>query len=439
MENIKLQLGCLVIICYVVFVYLRERYRFEQKKKVTLYGGLLGTAMLTIALDGVTAYTVNHLETVNEVCNMIMHMLFLLGLDCFIFLLFLYMMFQTTGVPKQKKKLLPVVTPFAISVFFVVTNMPSLEYREGTLSNYSMGISAYTCFIMVGIYMLLSFAILFRRWKYIESHKRWSVFTYLFLMGCVTVFQMLQPESLVSSIGVTVIVLGIYLNQENPTVKELNRYHEEMITGFATLVENKDGSTGGHIKRTTAYVKLLAEELRRSGNFSEILTKDYVENLCLAAPMHDVGKISVPDMILQKPGRLTEGEFEVIKQHAEQGGKIIQETFGHLEDKEYTKTAYEVARYHHEKWNGRGYPEGLSGEEIPLCARIMAVADVFDAVSEKRCYREAMPLDACFEIIRKGSGTDFDPMVAQAFLAARDKVEKIHNEINHVIEKKSAA
>lgn len=210
----------------------------------------------------------------------------------------------------------------------------------------------------------------------------------------------------------------------------LRKYHKEMVMGFATLVENKDGSTGGHIKRTTMYVQLLAEELQRRGYYEEVLTKDYIKNLCMAAPMHDIGKISVPDVILQKPGRLTEEEFARMKQHADSGGKIIQETFGHLGNEQYAEMAYQVARYHHEKWNGNGYPEGLKRKEIPLCARIMAIADVFDAVSEKRCYREAMPLDKCFEIIQEGNGQDFDPVLAEMFLDIRDKVEEIHKEFN---------
>ena len=125
-------------------------------------------------------------------------------------------------------------------------------------------------------------------------------------------------------------------------------------------------------------------------------------------------------------GKLTTEEFEIMKGHTQKGGEIIEETFGHLGDKSYTKMAYQVAKYHHEKWNGKGYPKGLEREEIPLCARIMAVADVFDAVSEKRCYRDAMPLEQCFEIIEKGRGTDFDPMIADAFLSIRDKIEQIH-------------
>lgn len=152
-------------------------------------------------------------------------------------------------------------------------------------------------------------------------------------------------------------------------------------------------STGGHIKRTSTYVRLLAEELRNRGIYREELTDDYLENLYRAAPMHDIGKIAVPDVVLQKPGKLSEEEFEIIQKHTIKGGDIIRETFGHLENEKYTQMAYEVARHHHEKWNGNGYPEGLKQKEIPLCARIMAIADVFDAVSEKRCYRDAMPLE----------------------------------------------
>ncbi len=226
-------------------------------------------------------------------------------------------------------------------------------------------------------------------------------------------------------------MLGAYINQENPTVEELAHYHDEMTMGFATLVENKDGSTGGHIRRTTTYVRLLAKELRNRGYYKEVLTKDYVKNLCMAAPMHDIGKIAVPDVILQKPGKLTDEEFQAIKQHTVSGGKIIQETFGHLGNEQYAQMAYEVARFHHEKWNGKGYPEGLKRKEIPLCARIMAIADVFDALSQNRCYREAMPLDKCFDIIQEGSGQDFDPLLVEVFLDIRPNVEEVHHKINY--------
>lgn len=215
------------------------------------------------------------------------------------------------------------------------------------------------------------------------------------------------------------------MNQEDPVMQELSRYHEEMVMGFATLIENRDNNTGGHVKRTTLYVRLLAEELRNRGYYSEILTRDYMKNLLMAAPMHDVGKIAVPDAILQKPGRLTEEEFEMMKMHTIKGGEIIRETFSRMGNEQYLEIAYEIALHHHEKWNGKGYPDGLSEKEIPLCARIMSIADVFDAVSEKRCYREALPLDECFEIIRSGRGRDFDPLLVDIFLDMRNKVENI--------------
>ena len=155
------------------------------------------------------------------------------------------------------------------------------------------------------------------------------------------------------------------------------------------------------------------------------MNKDYLVNVSNAAPLHDIGKIATPDYILQKPGKLTDEEFAIMKKHAACGGEIIQDTFKNLDDADFQKIAYEVARFHHEKYNGKGYPQGLSGEQIPLHARIMAVADVFDAVSQKRCYRDAMPLDQCFSIIEKGSGTDFDPQIAKIFLDSKDEVVRL--------------
>lgn len=240
----------------------------------------------------------------------------------------------------------------------------------------------------------------------------------LILIAIAAIFTMLSNR--------TANLLSTLLHKE----EQLSHSHNEMVMGFATLVENKDGSTGGHVKRTTTYVKLLAEELRDRGIYKEELNNEYLENLYRAAPMHDIGKIAVPDAVLQKPGKLTDEEFEIIKIHTVKGGNIIKETFGHLENEQYTHMAYEVARHHHEKWNGKGYPDGLRHKEIPLCARIMAIADVFDAVSEKRCYRDAMPLEKCFEIIAEDSGQAFEPVLAETFLDICDKVKMEHDRIN---------
>lgn len=427
MENCKLQIGLLVVLVYFGFVYQYQNIKYHKKFKITLFNVLILLGIINVSLDGLTAYTVNNLETVPAMLNIILHGLFLVSIDSVIFVIFLYMLHITGAYQRKNKLQLIVFLPFIINIILVFLNIGTLEYVRGNTTNYSMGASAYTCFIMAAVYIIFSIFTFFRRWNYIESRKRASIFTYLLVLATVTSIQMLFPETLISSLATTISILGIYLNLENPALQELSHYHNEAVMSFANIIENRDNNTGGHIKRTSKYVELIAEELRNKGYYRE-LTKDYISNLLKAAPMHDIGKIAVPDAVLQKPGKLTDEEYAIMKLHSTNGGKIIKETFYNLGDEEYLKMAYDVACYHHEKWNGRGYPEGLKEKEIPLCARIMAVADVFDAVSEKRCYRDAMPLDKCFKIIEEGSGTDFEPLIVEVFLSIRDKVEEIHKQ-----------
>lgn len=200
-------------------------------------------------------------------------------------------------------------------------------------------------------------------------------------------------------------------------------YQNSTIIGMANLIESRDGNTGEHVKRTSYYVELLAKEAKHRGLYSDILTDDYIELLVKATPLHDIGKIVVSDKILQKPGKLTPQEYEIIKLHAKEGGKVIQNVIGDIDENEYVAMASDVATYHHEKWDGSGYNEGLKGEDIPLCARIMALADVFDALVSKRVYKEAMPVDEAFKIIQESSGTHFDPKLAEVFLDLRPEIE----------------
>lgn len=428
MQHFKLQAGCLIILLYIAFIYFRERRKYHKKFIKSPFNKLLLIGIISVISDGATAYTVNHLSTVNPLLNSILHLVFLLSLDLVIFFMFFYMLYITGSYPKKKSYKIMLYLPLAVNLVLVVSCIGTLEYRIGNVTNYSMGMSVYTCFAMAALYELLSIIVFLRKWNNIESHKRASIFTYLLVLAAVTGIQMIFPEILFTSIGVTLFILGVYMNSEDPALKELSRYHSETVMSFANLIENRDDNTGGHIKRTSRYVQLIALEMRDRGYYRDVLTKDYISNLLKSAPMHDIGKISIPDAILQKPGKLTSEEFEIMKLHAEKGGIIITETFKHLGSKEYREIAYNVARHHHEKWNGNGYPDGLKKEEIPLCARIMAVADVFDAVSEKRCYRDAMPLEKCFEIIKEGMGEDFDPLIARVFLDIRDKVEAVHSE-----------
>lgn len=425
MEYSKLQIGCMLVILYVTFIYLREKRVYKVKKREVIFEWLLLVGILGIAFDGATAYTVNHLEQVPDIINGILHMCFLCSMDVIVFLMFLYITDITRGMPKFKKNRLLLGLPLLANIAVVVCFMPQLEYRHGEITNYSMGISAYTCFVMVVVYMIATMIILFTSWKNLGQHKLITISTYMTASVVVAVYQMLHPQALITCLVPTVAIVGTYLNMENPVFAKLQTYNQEMVMGFATLVENRDGSTGGHIKRTTEYVRMLSEELSARGFYKDQLTKDYMKNLVMAAPMHDVGKIAIPDAILQKKGKLTAEEYEIMKTHTKRGGKIIQETFGHMGDDEYEKIAYEVARHHHEKWNGKGYPDGLSRKEIPLCARIMAVADVFDAVSAKRCYRDALPLKECFRIIESGSGQDFDPIIVEVFLEMEERIGEV--------------
>ena len=205
---------------------------------------------------------------------------------------------------------------------------------------------------------------------------------------------------------------------------KIEKIQREIIISLANMIESRDDSTGQHVKRTSRYVEMIIDELEKRGLYEERIDAEFVYNLIKAAPMHDIGKIKIPDLVLQKPGKLTEDEFEIMKQHSPEGGEIIRKIMAKIEEKDYIEVAYNVATFHHEKWNGRGYPNGLAGEEIPLEARIMAVADVFDALVSKRCYKDAMSLDQSFDIIEESGGEHFDPQIAQVFLELRPQIEE---------------
>jgi len=192
---------------------------------------------------------------------------------------------------------------------------------------------------------------------------------------------------------------------------------------MANLIESRDGETGEHVKRTSDYVEMISKYLLSEGSYEQ-MDATYQENMVKAAPLHDIGKIKVPDSILQKPGKLTPEEFEIIKQHATKGGEIIYSIMRNIEEKEYLDIAHDVAMYHHEKWDGSGYPEGLKGENIPLCARIMAIADVFDALVSKRCYKEAFPFERAYEMIEESSGTHFDPQIVEVFVKLKPEIKR---------------
>jgi HD-GYP domain-containing protein (c-di-GMP phosphodiesterase class II) len=219
----------------------------------------------------------------------------------------------------------------------------------------------------------------------------------------------------------SLVAMGLYAVICTRNVRELyqnmriERIQNSVISSLATVVEERDESTGGHIMRCETYVEKLLERMKEQGSYSQ-LTKEYRSNIAMAAAMHDIGKIKIPDHILNKPGRLTDEEYNIMKKHSAYGAEIIRKTMGDIEEQEYITVAYNIARYHHERYDGKGYPDGLRGEKIPLEARVMALADVYDALISERVYKKAFSVEKAREIILDGSGTQFDPDLVPLFL-----------------------
>lgn len=197
--------------------------------------------------------------------------------------------------------------------------------------------------------------------------------------------------------------------------------HDRLILGMASMVESRDNSTGGHIRRTSEGVRILIETLREKGALS--LSDEFCKNIVKAAPMHDLGKIAVDDAILRKPGRFTPEEFEKMKAHAAEGARIVHEILRDTDDEAFRRIAENVAHYHHERMDGSGYPDGLKGDQIPLEARIMAIADVYDALVSKRVYKDAFSFEKADAIILEGMGPQFDESLRETYEAARPKLE----------------
>ena len=322
------------------------------------------------------------MNIVPEYVNRTAHLIFFVLMDIIIIVTAKYMYNELLGERKKERENLFLAIPGILSLVLLVAGIGELHYIHGETTWYSMGFSVYVCFATLVVYYGSILFIVISRHRFLPKDKMLGTLSFIAIMGIILIVQICFPEVLLTALFPTILVLGIY-------------------------------------------VDLILKKMRHDKKYRKVLSKDYINNVSNAAPLHDIGKISTPDRILQKPGKLTDEEFATMKEHAAEGGEIILHTFKDLDNAEFRQIAYEVARHHHEKYNGRGYPDGLAGEQIPLHARIMAIADVFDAVSQKRCYRDAMPLEECFAIIENGIGTDFDPQLAKIFLDAKEEVKHL--------------
>lgn len=217
--------------------------------------------------------------------------------------------------------------------------------------------------------------------------------------------------------------LGVQVKEKTARLVEVQN---DIIVSMASIVENRDNNTGGHIRRTSDVVSVFVEHLMDTG-YSTALTWGTAERIIKAAPLHDFGKIAIPDSILNKPGKFVSDEYEIMKLHSQKGAEIVARILQNSDDLQFKNIAVNVAHYHHEKWDGTGYPCGLVREEIPLEARIMALADVFDALVSKRVYKEQFSYDRAFGIIEDSSGSFFDPSLCRAFVQCRPQIETLYN------------
>lgn len=199
-------------------------------------------------------------------------------------------------------------------------------------------------------------------------------------------------------------------------VKEISSSQVATIHALVKASEARDDDTGAHIERTSAYCRLTAERLLAQGIYADLMDKDFADNIGMASPLHDIGKIGIPDAILLKPGKLTPDEFEIMKTHVSIGYETLASVVKLYPENGFIRIGSEIARYHHEKWDGSGYMQGLAGENIPLSARIMALADVYDALRSRRVYKEPFTHEHTMSIIVQGRGSHFDPQIVDVFV-----------------------
>ena len=291
----------------------------------------------------------------------------------------------------------------------------------------------YEAFYLISlIYLVVSMIVVGRRFRHRDALT--IVMILVVLVAGIVPMTLFKINITYIAIAISASLCYIYYNdlvqqdiQAELVVnqKRVSAMQSHIISGLANLIESRDMDTGGHIARTSAYVKILAEAARQDGICSGELTDDYIGLLSTLAPMHDVGKILIPDSILLKPGKLTPEEFEKMKVHATYGGKVVREILNGITDEKYLSFAEDIATYHHERWDGSGYPKGLKGDEIPLAARIMSLADVFDALVSDRCYKKAMSPEEAFKIIEEEAGTHFDPRLAIVFLTHKEALLRV--------------
>lgn len=263
---------------------------------------------------------------------------------------------------------------------------------------------------------------------FLTADKREETESKCFEMGAVDyISKPFVPVIMQQRVRRTLELEDYRLNLEHRLFEQLqkvNQMQDNMIITLANMIESRDGTTGEHVKRTSEFTYFFIEKLLEKNIYSEELSTEEADLICKAAPMHDIGKIAVDDAILRKTSSLNPEEYEEMKKHSIAGSDIIRNNMGTLVEQNFVETAYNLARYHHERWDGTGYPEQLSGMQIPLCARILAITDVYDALTARRSYKEPMSTEEALEIMNNSEG-QFEPLLLKAFMECKDELKKL--------------
>jgi putative two-component system response regulator len=271
----------------------------------------------------------------------------------------------------------------------------------------------------------------FEALKKLKAEDRWSDIPVMFLTGRTDAdvevhgFEMGAVDFVTKPFSAPVLLNRINTHLDIDEIirertAQLHRLQNSIVSVLANMVENRDKGTGGHIERTSAYIKILIDAMRERGVYLDEIRSWDVEKIISSARMHDLGKISITDIIMNKPERLTDAEFETMKTHAIEGERIIDEIISRTGEGEFLRNARLFAGSHHERWDGNGYPRGLKGEEIPLQGRIMAIVDVYDALVSERPYKKAFSNEESVKIIMENAGSHYDPKIAEVFFQVKD-------------------
>ncbi len=312
-----------------------------------------------------------------------------------------------------------VATKDSMNIYIAYAMMPALSclYFKKRFTLQIMGMS----------YVIMMVSLYIRAFMEVEKHYQdWSQTEWYGAFGFALTWEYVLLAAILYALVGTIQDSFTMLHKNN---QEMQRMQTQFVAGFANLLESRDRNTGHHIRRTGDYVRMIAEELRTNEYYRDLITEKTINDLAMAAPLHDVGKISIPDSILLKKGELTDEEYKLIQSHTTEGYRLVEENLMHLADPELYQNIKEVVLSHHERWDGSGYPGGLRKTEIPLGARIMAVADTLDALLSERSYKGKMEIDAALAIIESEKGTHFEPYIVDALFRLRDRiVEYVQND-----------